>query len=44
MSGENWRLVTDKLVEFDNDWLKLETLEELPIILEESIQKYTSNE
>jgi hypothetical protein len=44
MSRENWRLVTYELVEFDNNKLKLETLEELPIILKESIKEYTSKE
>ena len=43
MSGKNQRLVTDEPVNLRNNQLKLETLGELPIILDESIE-YTLNE
>ena len=42
-SGKNRRLVADEPVEFKNIRLKLETLGELRINLEESME-YTSNE
>ena len=42
MSGKNRRLVTDELVDLRNNRLKLETSGELPAILEESIDEYTS--
>jgi hypothetical protein len=37
MNGENWLLVTDEPVEFENNWLKCKNLGKLPIILEESM-------
>jgi hypothetical protein len=42
--GENRQLITYIPDEFENSWLKFETSRELLIILEESIDKYTSNE
>ena len=42
MSGKNRRLVADELVELRNKRLKLETSGELLIILEESIEEYTT--
>ena len=38
MIGENWQLVTDELVEFENNWLKFKTAEKLPITSEEFIE------
>ena len=42
--GENRWLVIDKPVEFENNRLEFKTSEALPIILEESIVEFTSNE
>ena len=42
--GENQQSVTDEPVEFRNNRLKLKTSGGLPIILEESMEEYASNE
>ena len=41
--GENWQLVTDEPVELRNNRLKFETSGTLPIILEESIEEFTTS-
>jgi hypothetical protein len=40
MIRENWYLVTNELVEFENNRLNFKTAKKIPIILEEFI-KYT---
>ena len=40
--GESRQLVTNEPVEFENNWMKLETTAgKLPIVLEEFIEYYT---